>query len=142
MTLLQPTAAWSSTYESTASAIAYVVDTEPALFSGDTDKSETAALLVAVSWYESRFNPRALGDGGRSWGLFQMRGGGPRYFDPVIAARGALRAMRTSLDACSDQLPADRLAAYASGSCARGRRESRARMQLASKLVMASSLTW
>jgi hypothetical protein len=35
-------------------------------------------VLVAIAWIESRYNPKAIGDGGESYGLMQLHGRGAR----------------------------------------------------------------
>ena len=55
MIALQPVAItpWASTYATTADAIARAASAEP-LFAGESGPARTAALLISVSWYESR----------------------------------------------------------------------------------------
>jgi len=134
MLFLQPNAPWDVTYQDTARAIAQVVDEEAPLFDDDAGKDRTTVLLVAVAYRESRFDPRAVGDGGRARGLWQQHGGAA-LFDPATAARRAVRALRTSMGACAARPLDERLAAYASGSCSRGGSASRERMALADRLL-------
>jgi hypothetical protein len=65
------------------------------------------------------------GDSGRSWTVWGLWGPKARVCaDPRLAAQTAYDRLRTSLERCAS-LPAEhRLAAYASGSCGRGRLES------------------
>ncbi|WP_394849644.1 hypothetical protein LZC95_19605 [Pendulispora brunnea] len=135
MLLVQPTAPWANTYEETARAIAHVVAEEEPLFDGPDGRAQTAATLVSLAFFESRFDQRAQGDAGHSTGLFQSWGGGAALFDPTRATRAALAAMRESLHRCRHRPSAERLASYASGSCDRGRAASRVRMALAARLL-------
>ncbi len=130
MLALQPASPWRATYETTANAIAETVAREEPLFAGDLGRERTAALLVALAWHESTFRPDAVGDHGRSRGLFQVQGRGA-LSDPQDAVKAALGMLRASFDACRARPLKERAAWYASGSCDRGLRESRHRMQLA-----------
>lgn len=95
------------------------------------------ALLLAIASLESGFRAevddgREKGDGGRACTLWQLQGEGcPVRRD---AARIALRKVRQSFAACRGNAPADRLAAYASGSCDRGLEASRNRIALARRV--------
>jgi len=53
-------------------AIAVVVDDHRALIPGDDDKTQTAALLVAVAYRESTLSNDAIGDNGTSHCAFQI----------------------------------------------------------------------
>ncbi len=66
-----PGAAWRNTYETTAEAFAEHSESSPLFCSQRSDGTcapsqddvrKTAALLVSVSWFESRHNPQAKGD--------------------------------------------------------------------------------
>ncbi|WP_394835826.1 hypothetical protein LVJ94_02720 [Pendulispora rubella] len=138
MLFLQPEAPWRDTYKDTARAIADVVDEEPALFDGEDANTRTTTLLVATAYGESRFRPDAVGDHGQSRGLYGRWGARAKVLDPVIETRLAMSNMRTSMEACERLPPSERLAAYASGSCAKGRGISRARMDLATRLLFVS----
>jgi hypothetical protein len=52
---------WRASYEATAAAIARAADQRP-LFAGQDGAAKTAAVLVSVAWFESRFQPDAEGD--------------------------------------------------------------------------------
>jgi hypothetical protein len=72
--------------------------------------AELHAAALAVSWCESRWSPYAVGDGGRSLGLFQMQWSGAGWrgwfvpagedeamaHDPVVNARTAWWAYQRS----------------------------------------------
>ena len=143
MLTLQPKAPWADTYESTAESIATVVESEAPLFAGDKGREMTAALLVSVAWFESTFKPTAIGDSGRSFGLFQIQKGNLSsgvtseilMKDPQIGVREALRLLRKSMQTCTQKKVDERLALYVSGSCERGEPASRARMGYAKHLV-------
>ncbi|HEU4412509.1 MAG TPA: transglycosylase SLT domain-containing protein [Polyangiaceae bacterium] len=98
-------------------------------------RARADALLVAVAYHESRFDPKAVGDGGRSFGLFQLQRGGASNFSPELAARRSLALLRSSMNSCRDHPEDERLAAYASCRCDRGLEASRARMRLGRALV-------
>jgi hypothetical protein len=139
---LQPRAPWLATYEDTAKAIAQVVAAETPLFTGDRGREKTAAVMVALAWAESRFNPVAVGDHGLSVGLFQMSGAnlpspeGYRRADilghPIAASEVALHMLRQSFAICAARPLNERIAWYASGDsyCQRGQSESRYRINL------------
>ena len=99
-----------------------------------------AALLVAIAWYESRFRQDAVGDGGHSCGPYQSWVG-PGILcerlrrDPMLATARAIQQVHASLKACASEAVENRLALYTSGSCDRGRKESRHRWWLAWKLL-------
>ncbi len=132
---LQPDAPWRASYEETARAIAEATERAEPLVPGPDGRARTAALLVAVAYHESRFDPKAVGDGGRSFGLFQHQRGGTSNFAPAVAAPRALETMRASLNACRARPADERLAAYASGRCDKGLAASRARLSLGRALV-------
>jgi hypothetical protein len=136
MIAVQPNAPWRDTYESTAHAIAKVVAEEEPLFAGELGRERTAAVLVSIAWFESTFNPAAVGDHGRSRGLYQIQGEG-ELSDPVEATRVALRLVRASFRVCRARTMDERLGWYAAGGkdCERGLRESRHRLLKAKWLV-------
>lgn len=115
MLVLQPTAPWSDTYEATARAIDQAVQEQPSLFTEDAaGREKTAAVLVALAWFESTFKPNAVGGGGRVRGLFQIGGHGD-LSDPLAASRLALTLLRESFRLCSARPVDERLANYAAG---------------------------
>lgn len=61
MTTKEPNAAWKASYATTAEAFAVVAEDSP-LFGGDDGVKRTAALELAVTWFESTFAPDAVGD--------------------------------------------------------------------------------
>jgi Transglycosylase SLT domain len=140
---LQPRAPWLASYEDTAKAIATVVEAEVPLFTGERGREKTAALMVALAWAESRFNPGAVGDHGLSVGLYQMSSAnlpspeGYRRADllghPIASSEVALHMLRQSFAVCAARPLNERLAWYASGDsyCQRGQSESRYRVGLA-----------
>ena len=136
MLAIQPSAPWRASYEDTADAIARVVESSPSLFAGDKGRERTAAVLVAVGWHESRFNPSAIGDHGRSYGIYQASR--VPLVDVEAQTRGALAAMGASFHVCGARRAEDWLAQYASGGagCTNvgGLIASRHRMGLAMRL--------
>jgi hypothetical protein len=114
MLVLQPQAPWSDTYPATASAIDQAVQEQPSLFPADADgRAKTAAVLVALAWAESTFNPKATSRSGVR-GLFQVGGRGD-LSDPLKASRVALELVRESFRLCSARPVEERLAVYAAG---------------------------
>jgi Transglycosylase SLT domain len=137
MISLQPRAPWRDSYEDTATAIAAVVENEKPLFAGPDAKERTAALLIALSWAESRFDPKAVGDHGHSVGLYQIFHTNlptPEGFrrgdilgNPSHATSVAIRMLRQSMGVCARRPVGEQLGWYASGDgqCEKGLSESR-----------------
>jgi hypothetical protein len=115
MIALQPQAPWRDTYPTTASAIDQAVQEQPSLFPDDADgREKTAAILVALAWFESTFKPNAVAAQGRLRGLYQIGGKGD-LSDPLRASRVALELIRESFRLCHSRPVGDRLAVYAAG---------------------------
>lgn len=120
MLALQPNAPWLETYPATAAAIAEVAEEEP-VFSGEKGPQHTASLLVSLSWFESRFNAKAVGDHGASIGLYQINEHNftiPARIaldDPYIATREAVRLIRISQRECRTRPVESMLGWYAWG---------------------------
>jgi hypothetical protein len=160
MLATQPTAPWSDTYAATAEAIADEANAHP-LAGGP---AHTAALLVAVAWYESTFKPDASGDctdGGssvacsapravpHSFCLMQihesnLRGLGTTraevMTDVRACVRAGLRMITESLRVCRSAPARERLRWYAGGGpvCTAtedAKRKSAHRMALTEKLL-------
>lgn len=143
MTLLVPpetAPAWRDTYVETARAIADGCEARPILGS----PARCAAVLVAIAKYESAFDPHALGDGGRSYGLFQIDVTGrwiKRGADVERQVSVAMDRIEESFWICGSKRPlAERLTnyAYGRGKCpAEGDavEKSKHRMQLAGRLL-------
>lgn len=96
---------------------------EKPLFEGADGPRMTAALLVAVAWSESNFEPAAVGDGGLACTAWQVHAGRrcpALTADIHEAAREARERMRASLYRCRRRPLPERLAEYCSGSCDRG----------------------
>jgi hypothetical protein len=85
-----------------------------------------AAVMVVVAWRESAFRASAVGDGGLARCAFQLHGA-PRSVltDLRQCTELAAERLRASAAAC----PSAPLAAFASGTCERGRKISAWRMQ-------------
>ena len=138
MVALEPSAPWRDTYEKTAEAIARVSESDP-LFE-ERGEERTAALLVAIAWYESRLRPNARSANGRYVCLYQID---KRHLpdpqkaldDPEVCTRSAMKIVRSSLERCKRRPANERLAEFMSGSCTRGLPESRMRSFLANKLL-------
>jgi len=91
-----------------AEAIAAVVESDPLPAPWDTD-ARSAALLVSIAWFESRFTLDAKDAPGISCGLWQTACPAPKTaeWQAVIA----YRLVRQSLELCGD------LTFYGSGRC-------------------------
>jgi hypothetical protein len=137
---LEPSAPWSGTYDKTAEAIARAAESDPVYPVDEQGEARTAALLVAVAWYESRFKPDAVSKDRRAYCLYQLDKSylpepAKALADPHLCTRTALSLLRRSLETCRARSPDDRLAFYVSGHCDRGGPESRYRTFLAKKLL-------
>lgn len=148
MTSLVPeriTCAWRARFPELADAIAYAAEQSE---SGTT--LTRAADLTAVAFYESSFNPDAIGDMGQSFGAFQIH---PPYrsgvtkeslLDPRTAAVVSERLLSKSERVCLQAgSPApERWSWYASGdpACIRGRDKARLRYDLARTLERRATL--
>jgi hypothetical protein len=140
MVALEPSSPWRGTYEKSAEAIARVAESEPVF--DDHGEERTAALLVAIAWYESRLKPNARSKDGQFLCLYQVD---KRHLadpqkaldDPEVCTRAAIKIIRSSLQQCGAVKKAldDRLAQFMSGTCEKGVVDSRYRMFLASKLL-------
>jgi len=135
---LEPSAPWRPTFEKTAEAIARVAESEP-LFD-EHGEERTAALLVAIAWYESRLKPTARSKNGQWFCLYQVDKRNlpdpqKALDDPEVCTRAAMKIIRASLATCAKHPADDRLAQFMSGSCDRGIPDSRYRMFLAGKLL-------
>ena len=151
---------WSETpaqrtdrYRAIAADLAAVLAEGGRLFTGPAAERQTAALILAVAHHESGFAPdvdigpcyrgrdgRSLRcDAGRAACILQVRAANDDekralFADRRRCFREGLRILRRSLGACSTLEPAYRLAAYASGSCRGGRKESKEITALAQRI--------
>jgi hypothetical protein len=140
MVALEPSSPWRGTYEKSAEAIARVAESEPVF--DDHGEERTAALLVAIAWYESRLKPNARSKDGQFLCLYQVD---KRHLadpqkaldDPEVCTRAAIKIIRSSLQQCGAAKKPfeDRLAQFMSGTCDKGVVDSRYRMFLAGKLL-------
>jgi len=147
-------------YEQWAGAVAWAAynPDEAPVFQGPNARKRTAALMLAVSKYESGWSEIVLAtgaerarlakvgwnDGGRSWCYMQINLGkrgtantytrgwtGPELLDdPRKCAAVGLTVLRSSYGQCRSNPHLHRLAAYAGGACWRGLRASAARVAL------------
>lgn len=135
---LEPSAPWRTTYEKTAEAIAKVAESEPVF--EEKGEQRTAALLVAIAWYESRLKPNAKSANGQWLCLYQVD---RRHLpepqkaleDPEVCSRAAVKIIKGSIAKCGKKPLEEQLAVFMSGSCDKGLAESRYRMFLANKLL-------
>lgn len=131
MTHLQPPAEtpWADTYPETAYAIVDAAVDEP-MFPGPDGIERTIAFDLSVAWFESRFRPDALGDGGASVGLFQIAktfAPAETLLAPPSAAHLAQRLFLQSFRICrsAGRARAEGLAWYADGGVGCGREGAR-----------------
>ncbi len=134
---------------------------EHPLFSGAHGRSRTAALLLSLAFmeggfardvdkgpcYRGRDGKFARCDGGRSACLLQIQIGqgatqegwfqGDLFGDRKKCFRAGLRIVRRSFKACHGRGPDALLNVYASGTCSRGEKEGKARLELARRLFAA-----
>jgi len=153
MHLLLARAPWIDSYPSTAVAIDKVAHESP-LYEGEDGVEQTAAELVALTFYESRFNIRAVNKEQNSFGLTQIHSSNlkslgltkEQLLDAETNLRAAIRLMRISHRLCKHRPKLDGLANYASGggtcSVPEGLRASRRRMKLASDLLRKYPPVW
>lgn len=102
------------------SAVTDVTAVEDPLFDGPDGRQQTARLLLAWSWRESRWNACAIGDGGRSVSLMQVNRmwlakGEVVHCDARAGFRVGLRVMRQLVLSCGSVRRG--LSAYATGVC-------------------------
>lgn len=144
---------WASSYESTAEAFVTVAEEAPLHDPARDGVRQTIADFLGVSWFESRFDPKAKGDGAcikkdeagkclvkgppNSFCAFQINRSNFVYLkvteeelltDILACTRAARKMMRQSMNACRGR-PADEWLSWyaAGGSCDRGLKESRHR---------------
>jgi hypothetical protein len=135
---------WEESYATTAEHITQASNAAP-LFVGVDGSRRTAATLLAWAFFESRFDPKAIGDNGSAFGLYQVHLGTPPkgtsredLFDPPHAVPIALALFRQSFRICSRSPWEERGAWFAAGGdgCKEsGKRPSRLRMSLAARIV-------
>lgn len=78
----------------------------------------SASMLVAIAWHESRLNAKAIGDHGRSFGLFQVQAAVWKVekeilFIPSKAAPVAMGLLKRSYQICIRRPWDERIAWYA-----------------------------
>ncbi len=113
------------------------------IFLGSDGPMRTAALLLAIAFVESRFNPTAIGDHGASFGLFQIQPPTAHLHAnalllPRDAAPVAIKLVKTSLRVCGEYGWHERLGWYGAGGngCKEaGRRATRPHMMLFDQIV-------
>lgn len=131
MTFLAP----GRDHSANATAIADVVEAEPALFKGDADKVRTAAIVVAIAFRESSFRNDVVSKTD-DYCLLQVNRRPDLARDARACVRVGLAMLRESMRVC----PAHPVAHYAEGgtkacSSTRAQAISRDRMAIAARLV-------
>ena len=99
---------------------------------------EDAALMVVYAAYEGGMRKcPAAGDGGKSWGVFQMqRSPWKIACTPALAAAEWLQRAQYSMQTCSSLPLEEQLASLASGSCGHGRQLVRRRVEVARRVAL------
>lgn len=141
MLYMQPVAPWSSSFDSTAEGIVKGAIAVP-VFDGPLGIERTVILDISLSWFESRFNPKAEGDcpgkvrcdegeRGKAYGLGQVHG--QRVEGAEAQTIQMNRMVKQSFKACSARPMNEWLGWYAAGGndCDRGLKESRHRIMRA-----------
>jgi hypothetical protein len=125
-------------YHRFADEVVAAVEEDEPLFAGPDGRAKTALYLTSIASFETGgfvarvIDCRVGGDGSRSWGPFQSQTEKETACGSVAGAvHVALAQIRTSFKMCAALPEEDRLAAYASGSCDKGLRESRNRSRRA-----------
>lgn len=153
MHLLLARAPWLDTYPITAAAIDKVAHESP-LYEGEDGVEQTAAELVALTYYESRFDAKAVNKKQDSFGLGQIHSSNlksldltkEQLFDPETNLRAAIKLIRISHRLCKWHPREERLTNYASGggtcSVPEGLVASRRRMKLAMAILRKNPPFW
>jgi hypothetical protein len=107
-----------------------------AAIAGVAPERDTAALMTVYAAYESSNQKCVVGDGGRSWGTWQLQYV-PREVacDPARAASVWLAMARDASTRCPQSPPDDRLSVLTGGSCSRGVLVARTRARIARELA-------
>lgn len=128
---------WKDTYPATAEAIAEAAAAHP-LFKGENGDKRTVSVMVAVADFESKFNPKAVGDcpdkdsngmcvpgsEPRSFCTFQIHNSNFKFLgvtkmqlleDTKLCATSGLRMMHKSFETCKGWKPTELLNQYATG---------------------------
>jgi hypothetical protein len=153
MHLLLARAPWIDTFPATAAVIDKVAHEAP-LYDGEDGVERTAVELVALTYYESRFNPKAVNKENNSFGLGQIHSSNLKFldvtreqlFDQETNLHAMLKLIRISHRLCKARPKIDSLANYASGgpTCTvpAGLTASRRRMSLAAGLLRRNPVFW
>lgn len=128
----------SSRYQEIADVIAKS-SIEAPLFAGPYGAWRTAALMTAIAFKESSFNPNARGKEGELglWQIHPVHGHASKCLvDPACEAPIAREMIRISMKECASQPEEEWLSLYAAGDCnaAGGKTASAARVRLAKRL--------
>jgi len=130
-------------------AIAQASNQDPLFPSREDGCFRTAAILVAIAWHESRFQPSVVGDNGKSFGLYQIQPptanalGRPittnMLTNPRDASFVAVDLVRQSMTHCASRPWEERLSWYVSSRGCPDHptivKKSFSRMLLADKIV-------
>lgn len=118
---LEPNSPHVPQYAEISEAITEASNQDP-LFPQDKDGCrKTAAILISIAWFESRFHTNAVGDNGKSFGLFQIQPPTAQVksnilLNPRTASFVAVDLVRKSFQACEKRPYEERLSWYVSSS--------------------------
>lgn len=152
MVALYADAPWRDTYPSTARAIDRVAHASP-IYDGEDGPERSAATLVAIAFFESRFQPDALaedGSGTTCLGQVDSRGlmasAEQLRTDVDLCVNAMAQRARESVRVCAlrGRPPLERLGQYTGGggACDRGLEAARRRGKLADWLVRRWPVRW
>ena len=116
---LEPQGPHVPDYGEISEAIANTSNQDPLFPQREDGCLRTAAILVSLAWYESRFHKSVVGDQGKSFGLFQIQPPTAKHsanmlLNPREASYIAVDLIRTSFGACRNQPWESRLSWYIS----------------------------
>lgn len=115
-------------YGEISEAIAAASNQNPLFPDREDGSARTASLLVSVAWFETKFHPNLLGDGGKSFGMYQIQPrtaeslGRPIMTNQLLSPREAsfiaIDLFRVSMTQCQARPWEERLTWYvASNGC-------------------------
>ncbi len=120
---LEPYGSHVPAYGEIAAAMTKASNEDPLFPEHEAGSEATASILVALAYQESRFHPNVIGDGGKSFGLYQIQPptakvDGSLLLVPMNASFIAIDLIRSSFRHCEARPWPERLSWYiASNGC-------------------------
>lgn len=116
---LEPMGPYVPHYQEIATAVTKAANEQPLFPQHESGSQATAAILISLAWYESRFHTNVVGDNGKSFGLFQIQPptakvDGKLLLLPMNAAFIATDLVRESFRQCEKRPWTERLSWYVS----------------------------